>query len=234
MSVRSQDVVERALELSQADGCIVIAHEGSNVNLRWAGNTLTTNGLARSRELTVIATVGGSTGTAAGIVGRSNVGLDEVEKVVRLAEQSARTNEAAEDAAPLVEGRAADDWAEAPEETSAAVLSNFSQSLGQAFERARAAGRELFGYAEHDVTTTYLGTSTGVRLRHVQPSGRAEITGKSAGRTGSSWVGSSTRDFTGRRRAHARRRARAPARMGRATGRGRARAAGRRCCHRRR
>jgi predicted Zn-dependent protease len=196
MTVRSQDVVERAMELSQADGCIVIAQESSNVNLRWAGNTLTTNGLARSRELTVIATVGDSTGTAAGIVGRSNVGLDEVEKVVRLAEQSARANEAAEDAAPLVEGRAGADWAEAPEETSAAVLSNFSESLGQAFERARSAGRDLFGYAEHDVTTTYLGTSTGVRLRHVQPSGRAEITGKSAGRTRSSWVGSSTRDFT--------------------------------------
>jgi hypothetical protein len=31
-------------ERSKADGCIVIADEKSSANLRWAGNTLTTNG----------------------------------------------------------------------------------------------------------------------------------------------------------------------------------------------
>ncbi len=30
---------------SRSDGCIVIADETSNANLRWAGNTLTTNGV---------------------------------------------------------------------------------------------------------------------------------------------------------------------------------------------
>ena len=195
-AARSQDVVERALEVSRADGCVVIASEGSNVNLRWAGNTLTTNGLARSRSLTVIATVNGATGTAAGVVGRSNVGLDEIEQVVRMAEDAARANEPADDANPLVSGSRADDWEDAPEETSAGVLSTFADRLGEAFRRARSDERELFGYAEHDLTTTYLASSTGVRLRHVQPSGRAEITGKSAGRTRSSWVGAATRDFT--------------------------------------
>ena len=195
-STRSQDVVERALELSRADGCVVLASEGSNVNLRWAGNTLTTNGLARSRSLTVVATVNGATGTAAGVVGRSNVGLDDIETVVRMAEDAARSNEPAEDAQPLVPGSRADQWEDAPEETSAALLSTFSDRLGEAFRRAAADERELFGYAEHDVTTTYLGSSTGARLRHAQPSGRVEITGKSAGRTRSSWVGAATRDFT--------------------------------------
>lgn len=57
MSVRSSkphEVVERALELSRADGCVVIADEESTANLRWAGNTLTTNGVTRGRTLTVV------------------------------------------------------------------------------------------------------------------------------------------------------------------------------------
>ncbi|CAM5276516.1 TldD/PmbA family protein OS=Streptomyces rimosus subsp. rimosus (strain ATCC / DSM 40260 / JCM 4667 / NRRL 2234) OX=1265868 GN=SRIM_009025 PE=4 SV=1 [Streptomyces rimosus subsp. rimosus] len=38
------EIVERALELSRADGCVVIASERSSANLRWAGNALTANG----------------------------------------------------------------------------------------------------------------------------------------------------------------------------------------------
>ncbi|MGI9193633.1 MAG: TldD/PmbA family protein, partial [Actinomycetota bacterium] len=64
----AQDVVERALALSEADGCIVLAQETSDANLRWAANTLTTNGVTRGRQLTVIATVGGSEGTATGVM----------------------------------------------------------------------------------------------------------------------------------------------------------------------
>jgi predicted Zn-dependent protease len=64
------------------------------------------------------------------------------------------------------------------------------------FLDARAAGRELFGFAEHQLHTTYLGTSTGVRVRHAQPTGRIEVTGKTADWSRSSWVGHSTRDFS--------------------------------------
>ena len=201
---RTQDVVERALELSQTDGCIVIATESSNVNLRWAGNTLTTNGLARTRELTVVATAGTGTGAAAGVVSRSNVGLDEVEQVVRQAEQAARRNEPAEDAQPLVDpataaagaDAGASRWDDPPGETAAAALQLFAASLGEAFAKAAGAGRELFGYAEHEVTTTYLASSTGLRLRHEQPDARVETTGKSDQRRRSSWVGASERDPT--------------------------------------
>ncbi len=54
------EMVERALELSRADGCVVIANERSSANVRWAGNALTTNGVTRGRSLTVIATVDGA------------------------------------------------------------------------------------------------------------------------------------------------------------------------------
>lgn len=67
------EIVERALELSTADGCVVIADESSSANLRWAYNALTTNGVTRGRTLTVIATVDGAEGTASGVVSRSAV-----------------------------------------------------------------------------------------------------------------------------------------------------------------
>src|SRR3990170_7997041 len=99
--VKAQDVVERALSLSEADGCVVLAEESSEANLRWASNTLTTNGVMRGRQLTVIATVGGAEGTATGVVSRSNVPLGEIESLVRAAEKSAREGRSAEDDRPL-------------------------------------------------------------------------------------------------------------------------------------
>ena len=96
--VTAQEVVERALQLSSTDGCLVLAEESSEANLRWAANTLTTNGVMRGRRLTVIATVGGNEGTATGVVSRSNVGLDQVESLVRAAEAAAHNGRAAEDA----------------------------------------------------------------------------------------------------------------------------------------
>jgi predicted Zn-dependent protease len=198
--VKAQDVVERALQLSTSDGCIVIAQESSEANLRWAANTLTTNGVMRGRQLTVIATIGGNEGTATGVVSRSNVGLDQVEALVRAAEEAARTGRAAEDARPLITPDQLPDgargWEQEPAETSIGVFGQLASTLGEVFLDARAAGRELFGFAEHQLHTTYLGTSTGVRVRHAQPTGRIEVTGKTADWSRSSWVGQSTRDFS--------------------------------------
>ena len=50
-----QEAVERALAAARSDDCVAIADETSSANLRWAGNTLTTNGVSRSRQLTVVA-----------------------------------------------------------------------------------------------------------------------------------------------------------------------------------
>ena len=45
-----QATVERALAAARPGGeTVVIADESSTANLRWAGNTLTTNGVAASR-----------------------------------------------------------------------------------------------------------------------------------------------------------------------------------------
>ncbi|WP_416982998.1 metallopeptidase TldD-related protein [Streptomyces sp. T028] len=199
MSARTNkphEVVERALGLSRADGCVVIADEQSTANLRWAGNALTTNGVTRSRTLTVIATVDGKEGTASGVVSRAAVTADELEPLVRAAEAAARGAGPAEDAQPLVTGDSVSpEFTEAPAETSSAVFADFAPALGESFARARAGGRELYGFANHELVSTYVGTSTGLRLRHDQPNGTLELNAKSPDRTRSAWAGRSTRDF---------------------------------------
>lgn len=193
---RPHEVVEQALALSRADGCVVIADEHSTANLRWAGNALTTNGVTRGRTLTVIATVDGKEGTASGVVSRSAVTAAELEPLVRAAEAAAHGAGPAEDAQPLVSGvPQSPDFTDAPVETSSAVFADFAPALGEAFARARAGGRELYGFANHELVSTYVGTSTGLRLRHDQPTGTLELNAKSPDRTRSAWAGCSTRDF---------------------------------------
>ncbi|MWA10224.1 metallopeptidase TldD-related protein [Streptomyces sp. BA2] len=193
---KPHEIVERALELSTADGCVVIADEHSTANLRWAGNALTTNGVTRGRTLTVVATVDGKEGTASGVVSRSAVTADDLEPLVRAAEHAARGAGPAEDAQPLVAGaEESADFRDAPVETSSAVFADFAPALGEAFATARAGGRELYGFANHELVSSYLGTSTGLRLRHDQPNGTLELNAKSPDRTKSAWAGRATRDF---------------------------------------
>ncbi|WP_062210978.1 metallopeptidase TldD-related protein [Streptomyces sp. NBRC 109706] len=194
---RPQEIVERALALSETDGMVVIADEHSSTNLRWAGNTLTTNGVTRGSQLTVIATVRGATGVAAGVLSRSAVRDDELEELVRAAEDAARQSPPAEDARPLVEGgEPSPDFAAPPAETSSDVFREFAPALGETFARAASEGRELFGFAEHQVVSSYLGSSTGLRLRYDQPTGHLELNAKSDGRRRSSYGNAPTRDFS--------------------------------------
>jgi predicted Zn-dependent protease len=193
--ITPQEIVECCLELSKADGCAVLVDESDSANLRWANNTLTTNGVMRSRSVTVIATVAHGTGTAAGVVARSAVTAETLEPLVRAAEQAARDNGPAEDAQPLVAGDPADDWDDPAGETSLAAFRDISPALGEAFGRAATEGRRSYGYVEHSVATTYLGSSAGLRRRHEQPTGHITITAKSADLLRSAWVGQSARDL---------------------------------------
>ena len=193
-----QESIERALELSTADDCIVLADEASGANLRWAGNTLTTNGVTRSRRLTVIALRKKGDGVAAGVVSRAGVTPDGIEDVVRAAEAVAAGNEPAEDAAALVgPAEVSPGWDDEPAETAIGVFEGFAPALGDAFDAAADAGRRLYGFAHHEMTSTFVGTSTGLRLRHDQPTGKVELNAKTGDLTGSAWTGVNTRDFRG-------------------------------------
>ncbi|WP_083494776.1 MULTISPECIES: metallopeptidase TldD-related protein [unclassified Frankia] len=226
----AHEIVERALGLSKADGCVVIATESSAVNLRWANNTLTTNGASRDRSITVISVIGRSFGvrTASTIDSPGSGGhptarptnlphptdADGLAELVRAAEDAARDAEDAEDYTDLLgldttdvgagagsagagsAGDAAEAFTDPAARTSTTVFASFARDLAEAFAAARAGGRRLFGFAEHNLTTTWLGTSTGLRLRYSQPTGSVEWNAKSGVPGGSVWHGQSTRDFT--------------------------------------
>jgi len=190
-----QDLVEQALARSTSDQCTVIVHDSTSANLRWANNTLTTNGVMHDVSVTVIAFHGAGSGTAAGSVTGNAASLEQLSRIVEAADAAAKTGTPAEDAQPLVEGEAASDWYDVPGSTSIDVYADVAPALGEAFGRAEAEKRLLYGFVDHDVTTTYLGTSTGLRLRHEQPTGHIGITGKPADLSTSAWVGAATRDF---------------------------------------
>jgi predicted Zn-dependent protease len=204
-----QETVERALAAAKSDDCVVIAEETSTANLRWAGNTLTTNGVAGSRQLTVIAIdrrgAGNGHGAATGVVSRAGVRPDQIEDVVREAEHAAAEATPAEDAGELTGAGepgpfgindGAPGWDDQPGQTEIGVLRDFAAALGQTLRAAEGAGRKLYGFAEHQMESTFLGTSAGLRLRHDQPTGRVELNAKSADMARSAWTGVATRDFT--------------------------------------
>jgi predicted Zn-dependent protease len=196
VTVTPQELVEHALRTTQSDGCVVLLSTTTSANLRWANNTLTTNGVIHQASVTVVATHGAGTGAAAGVVTGSGGSHEQVTRLVEAADAAAANAGPAEDARPLVEGDAADDWSQPPGTTDITVFDTLAPALGEVFGRARDEKRVLYGYVEHDVTTTYLGSSTGLRLRHEQPTGHIGITGKAGDLTRSAWVGQATRDFT--------------------------------------
>jgi predicted Zn-dependent protease len=122
---------------------------------------------------------------------------DQVQRLVSAADAEARASDPATDAQELVTGEVASDWEEPPAETDVHVFDAFAPALGEAFGRARAGRRVLYGFVAHGVTTTYLASTTGLRTRHVQPTGHYACTGKTSDLTNSAWVGGATRDFVG-------------------------------------
>ena len=188
---RPQGLVEHALATSTSEQCIVIVNDSTSANLRWANNTLTTNGVMHSIDVTVIAFQGAGNASVSGTAASP----EQVTALVESADRAARLADAAEDRAELVAGDAAPDWDDPSGETSIQVFDGFAAKLGEAFKQADADKRILYGFVFHEVSTTYLGSSTGLRLRHVQPTGHYGCTGKNAELTNSAWVGGATRDF---------------------------------------
>lgn len=195
-----QALVDHALATSTAGHTIALARSRSSANLRWANNTLTTNGAMHDVQVTVISFIDTADGIATGAVSGTAVTTEQVDDLVAAANVAAAAAPVAPDAADLLTPAEAPtgsgDWDLAPEPTSIEVYRDFAGELGGLFARAQEQRRVLYGFVDHEIVTTYLGSSTGVRLRHSQPSGHFGITGKNAELTSSAWVGGATHDFT--------------------------------------
>ena len=170
------EIVERALKLSRASDCVVIVEEVSATNLRWANNTLTTNGFTVQLRCTVIAVVDG----AAATVQRDGVTLESVGDLVAAAEHAARLAPRSEDATTLVAGSSDATWRAETESLEVDSLSALFEPLEGAFDAVRSRDELLFGYAEQELRTIHLGTSRGLRARSVVPTGRIELNAKSS------------------------------------------------------
>jgi predicted Zn-dependent protease len=195
--IPAQELVEHGLaraDAAGADGCVVLVEESSHADVRYALNTTTTNGVQRGRAVSVIAFAGDSSGTArrTGVVGTEGV-VDMVDAALT----DAKAAPPAEDAFPLVtpgDGVPATErsFNAPPEETDSGVLEPVLSALSGAFERARGRDAVLAGFAELDVATLYLGSSTGLRLSHAQPTGAVSLVGRTADGSSSAWVAAPT------------------------------------------
>src|SRR5206468_5685086 len=138
VSATPQELVERALAASTATDCVVIVSAERSVNMRWANNTLTTNGTTTSHDMTVISVVDDAAGRHAASVSRSGVSLDDIADLVAASNAAAASAPPATDAAPLVELRASDDWNDPPGDTAIADFAGITDGLAAAFDAAAA------------------------------------------------------------------------------------------------
>ena len=71
---KPQHFVEHGLATSTADDCMVVVRERTSANLRWANNTLTTNGVMSGLDVSVISFVGAATGFVGNGIGGLAIG----------------------------------------------------------------------------------------------------------------------------------------------------------------
>ncbi len=189
--IPAQEVVELGLraaaESGRCDETIVIVSDRAEASLRWAGNSMTTNGVATSRTTTIVSVV--RRGDSAHLGTRRSSAVDEgaVAALVFAAEDAAHGAPEARDNAPLLTGTGEPaDWGDPVPGTGAGVFAELARALSNGFGRSD----RLYGFAHHVVETTLVATSTGVRRRFTQPTGSVEINAKRGG--ASAWVGIST------------------------------------------
>lgn len=192
--IGAQQVIDLALaeaaRRGQADETTVLVTDRADASLRWAGNSMTTNGESTSRHTTVISVVRQGKGARVGAVRSSEVDPGVIAGMVAASQEAAAgAPEARDSAEPLPATTEPSDWDDSVPGTGAQVFLPVADGLARGFRGPD----QLYGYARHIVETTFVATSDGLRRRYTQPTGSVEINGKRDG--ASAWVGVSTPDF---------------------------------------
>ena len=192
--IGAQQVVDLALaeaaRLGKADETIVVVTDRSDAALRWANNSMTTNGVSVQRRITVISIVRrGDRGQVASLTS-SEIDKSVIAGLVAASQEAALSAPEARDSAPpLPAADLPNDWDAPIPGTGVEVFGGVAGALQRGFPRAD----RLYGYARHIVETTFIATSNGLRRRYTQPTGSVEINAKRDGASG--WAGTSTPDF---------------------------------------
>jgi predicted Zn-dependent protease len=185
-------VLDEAAKLGRADETMVLVTDKVEATLRWAGNSMTTNGLAHSRSVTVISVVRKATSAHIGTVVSAEVDPRVLPDLVAASQDAAHSAPEAGDAAPLLADTGVPaDWDAPVPGTGPEVFADVAKSLSRGF----GGSDRLYGFAHHSVSTTFLASSTGLRRRYTQPTGAVEINGKRG--DASAWTGIGTPDFIG-------------------------------------
>lgn len=193
--IAPQQVVETALAAAarsgRADETIVVVTDRSDASLRWANNSMTTNGVSVGRATTVISVIAGDDGAARAAALRSTeADPAAIPALVAAAQETAQAAPPARDAAPLLSGDGVPaDWDAPVPGTGAEVFGDIAGSLRRGFGGADT----LYGFARHELETTFVASSTGLRRRFTQPTGSVEINAKRG--DASAWAGVATPDF---------------------------------------
>ncbi|MGH9207896.1 MAG: metallopeptidase TldD-related protein, partial [Acidimicrobiales bacterium] len=192
--IGAQQVVDTALDSAarsrRADETIVIVTDRTEASLRWANNSMTTNGVSTSRSTTVISIARQGDSARVGSLRSAEVEPSLIAGLVAASQQAAKSAPQAPDAAPLLSGTGApENWDAPAPGTGAEVFADVAGELSRGFRGAD----QLYGYARHVLETTFVATSTGLRRRYTQPTGSVEINAKRNG--ASAWAGVGTPDF---------------------------------------
>lgn len=179
-----------AARLGKADETIVSVTDRSDAALRWANNSMTTNGVSAQRKTTVISIVRrGDRGHVASLTS-TEVAPSVIPDLVSASQEAAMSAPEARDSAPpLPATDSPGDWDAPIPETGVEAFGGVAAALTRGF----GGPDTLYGYARHILETTFLATSGGLRRRYTQPTGSVEINAKRGG--GSAWAGISTPDF---------------------------------------
>jgi predicted Zn-dependent protease len=180
------EAVEVALELLGKDGGVVIGGNSATNNLRWANSALTTNGDAIDQTLSISAFVSVAGGVATGMSSGQIRSRSDIEELVAASKASALSAGPAVDAMELVQGPIDANFNELAESLDVSEVTHVASGLAEIFAKTE---QEFFGFAEQSLDTTYVGTSSGTRMRYSERTSRFELCAKSHDRKRSAWSG---------------------------------------------
>ncbi len=201
MSTSPADLVDMAVKLApRTCAFIAIAEVEQRANLRWAQNSLTTNGLTTSLTLTLIAVVDDPAGRRTATQTLTNVEPELLPHwVATLCEQAAGSEISAMDGfEDLVDAGISPEFLDLPQTMTPEVFSPIIDPLARGLTAAHDAGLTWSGYAQATLDSTWLATSAGTRRVHHQPAASIEITQRQTRADGvinSSWAARSADYF---------------------------------------
>ena len=136
--IGAQQVVDIALAADarsrRVDETTVVVTDRADASLRWAGNSMTTNGESVSRTTTVISVVRDGDSAHVGSVRSSEVDPSAIPDLVAASQEVARSAPEARDSAPpLAPTDVPDDWDAPVPSTGTEVFSGVADGLARGF-----------------------------------------------------------------------------------------------------